>query len=475
MGGGKLIFASKMGFSSPKKPYKKAQTWSNRTMEKYLQDFIALCDDLAWGRVADEEALYQLTQRTDVPKEVNALAEAFGLMLVKISAREYHRDQLIETLQEQNIVLEEARKMLLKKNIALEAGIESTYSKNAIVGQDEALRKQVDLALTIARRPINTMIMGPTGSGKEVFAKTIHYNSARRDAPFIAVNCTAIPETLFESEMFGIEKNVATGVSARKGIFEEAHEGTLFLDEIADMSLANQAKLLRVLEERKITRVGSVKEVPVNFLLISASHKNFPELIKQGKFREDLFYRINVVEIDLPPLNERGQDILILANYFLARHEKNMLRSGMRLSNLVKQALLHYTWPGNVRELNNEMERAAALSLGDIVEFSDLSQKIQQNVADKIDIESLASQEKEMSDSQGGTADGTAKSTEASSEAFSENGVGLSSLPVNLQDAEKMIIKHVLDSCENKSKAAEILGITREGLRKKLLRLNITD
>ncbi len=422
-----------------------------------LKEIIELIEDLAWGRPANEDKLFALTQSKDVSEEVNKLAEVFGLMHVKVSAREYHKDQLIETLQRQNIVLEEARKLLMQQKIQLEVGIQSEYSKNTIIGQDENFREQVELALTIAKRPINTMILGPTGSGKEVLAKTIHYNSIRRDAPFIAINCTAIPETLFESEMFGIEKNVATGVNARKGILEEASGGTLFLDEIADMSLVNQAKLLRVLEERKVTRVGSVKEIDVDFILISASHKNFKQLIKEGKFREDLYYRINVAEINLPALKERKNDILILANYFLARHAKNMMRQNMKLSSLVQKALLLYEWPGNVRELNNEMERLAALSVRQIIEFTDLSSKIRESVSEEIN-EFLIETPLELS---------------SNAEQNKENL--LSALPVNLEEAEKIIIKHVLETCPNKTKASEILGITREGLRKKLLRLNLSD
>ncbi len=427
--------------------------------DELLDEIISLVEDLAWGRPANEDRLYTLTQSKDVSEQANKLAEVFGLMLVKVSAREYHKDQLIETLQKQNIILEEARKLLLQQKIQLEVSIQSEYSKNTIIGQDEDFRKQVELALTIAKRPINTMILGPTGSGKEVLAKAIHYNSLRRDAPFIAINCTAIPEALFESEMFGIEKNVATGVNARKGIFEEADGGTLFLDEIADMSLVNQAKLLRVLEERKVTKVGSVKEIDVDFLLISASHKDFKQLIKEGKFREDLYYRMNVVEIKLPPLAERNNDILILANYFLARHAKNMMRENMKLSAFVQKALLLYPWPGNVRELNNEMERVAALSVKDIVEFSDLSAKIKDTVS------------KEIKDF---NFDSAAESSESNS-AHAKQESNISNLPVNLDEAEKLIIKHVLETTQNKTKAAEILGITREGLRKKLLRFNLED
>ena len=278
----------------------------NNDEAKFLNLIINLCDNLAFGRGADENTLFSLTREGSAPEPFVRLAEAFGMMLVKVEAREFHRAELIKALQARNVELEEARRLLAERNIYLARNLQEEYQANRIIGQCEAMRKVVNLAMSLASRPINTLILGPTGSGKEVIAKAIHFNSSRREGPFIAVNCTAIPESLFESEMFGIEKGVATGVQARKGMIEEADGGTLFLDEIADMSLANQAKLLRVLEERELCRVGSSKTIAVDIKVVAATHGDLYKSVREGRFREDLYYRINVAELRLPPLCERG-------------------------------------------------------------------------------------------------------------------------------------------------------------------------
>lgn len=335
--------------------------------------------------------------------------------------------------------------MLVQKNDELQKSVEALYSPgNGIIGQSEPMRRVFELARSIARRPINTLILGPTGTGKEVLARYLHHQSPRSRGPFIAVNCTAIPDTLFESAMFGIEKGVATGVSSRKGLVEEASGGTLFLDELAEMSLANQAKLLRVLEQREVVRVGSVHPIPVDILLVSATNVNLEQAVKEGRFREDLFYRVNVVEMRLPPLCERGDDILLLAQSFLERYCAEMGRERLSLSPAVQGLLLRYAWPGNVRELNNEMKRAAALTPGNTVELSHLSGRILESEAGK---EYLCRQQ-----------------VEAKRE--------LEELPLNLQDAEAVLIRRALEKAGGrKVKAAELLGITREGLRKKLQRM----
>ena len=320
--------------------------------QAFLDTLINLCDDLAWGRPASEDRLFALTKEGAGPKNYVRLAEAFGMMLVKVESREYHRSQLIADLKTRNAELEEAHRLLAERNTHLMRTIQENYQTKKIVGQCEAMRKVIQLALTIARRPINTLILGPTGAGKEVIAKAIHFNSPRREGPFVAVNCTAIPDSLFESEMFGIEKGIATGVNARKGLIEEASGGTLFLDELADMTLPNQAKLLRVLEEREVLRVGSSKPVSVDIKLIAATNANLEEAVRKGNFREDLYYRINVAEIRVPPLRDRGDDILLLAQLFLERHCAYMGRPRLSLSPAVCRQLLQYGWPGNVTKWN---------------------------------------------------------------------------------------------------------------------------
>ena len=417
---------------------------------KVLERLIRLCDDLAWGRPADENALFELTKTGASTPELERLAEAFGMMTVKVEAREFQRAGLIEELEQRNRELEEARARLQERNVHLVETLRREYNVRRVIGHCEAMKRVVSQALAIARRPINTLILGPTGTGKEV-AKTIHYHSPRREAPFVAVNCTAIPDSLFESEMFGIEKGVATGVSARRGLVEEASGGTLFLDELADMSLANQAKLLRVLEEREVLRVGSARPVPVDIKVIAATNVNLEKAVKEGRFREDLYYRINVAELRLPPLRERGDDILLLARHLLEQHARSMGRARLSLAPATRQCLLAYDWPGNVRELNNEMERAAALALEDVIRPSDLSARV---------LAALA----------GSGGIGVPEDIRLTSdpEAY------LPEETLNLDEAERLLVRRALEaSGGNKSRAAEMLGITREGLRKKLIRFGI--
>ena len=417
----------------------------NKGTDSLLPLLTDLCGALALGKHADTDRLFDLTRAGAAPDELVRLAEAFGMMLVRVEAREFQNSQLIQQLRAKNAELEALHRVLVQKNDELQKSVEALYSPgNGIIGQSEPMRRVFELARSIARRPINTLILGPTGTGKEVLARFLHHQSPRSRGPFIAVNCTAIPDTLFESSMFGIEKGVATGVSSRKGLVEEASGGTLFLDELAEMSLPNQAKLLRVLEQREVVRVGSARPIPVDILLVSATNVNLEEAVREGRFREDLFYRVNVVELRLPPLCERGDDILLLAQSFLERYCAEMGRERLSLSEAVQGLLLRYAWPGNVRELNNEMKRAAALTPGNVVELRNLSARILESEAGR---EYLCRHEEKLESD-------------------------LSALPLNLQKAEAVLIRRALEQAKGrKVKAAELLGITREGLRKKLQRM----
>ncbi|MGB0648216.1 MAG: sigma-54 interaction domain-containing protein, partial [Bradymonadia bacterium] len=217
----------------------------------------------------------------------------------------------------------------------------------------------------VADTSANVLITGESGTGKEVFARALHAESSRRDKPFIAINCGALPESLLEAELFGIERGVATGVDARAGTFEQANGGTLFLDEIGDMALNMQVRLLRVLQERQVVRVGGTKVTNVDVRVIAATHRHLVERIADGSFRQDLYYRLKVVTLELPSLRERPKDILTLGRFFIRRFADRYEKPTPRLSTAAARALLTYTWPGNIRELEHAIEQAIILMEGD--------------------------------------------------------------------------------------------------------------
>ena len=232
-----------------------------------------------------------------------------------------------------------------------------------IIGSSAAMQELFAKIRKVAPADSTVLIQGESGTGKELVARALHNLSRRAKAPMISVNCAAIPESLIESELFGHEKGAFTGASAgRAGLVEAADGGTLFLDEIGELPLEAQARLLRVLQEGEIRRVGSVQSQKVDVRLIAATHRDLKTLARQGQFREDLYYRLNVIALALPPLRERGQDILEIANSFLQRQGQRMGRDDLHLAEEAQQAILHYRWPGNVRELENAIERAAILS-----------------------------------------------------------------------------------------------------------------
>jgi two-component system response regulator HydG len=247
-----------------------------------------------------------------------------------------------------------------------------------IVGHSESIRHMADIVERIAETDTSVLITGESGTGKELVARAIHERSGRR-GPFLAVNCAALPETLLESELFGHARGAFTDARvARQGLFVEAHNGTLFLDEVGEMPLGMQAKLLRALQERKVRPLGTGQEIPFDSRLITATNRELEGEVEQKRFREDLFYRINVVRIDVPPLRSRGNDTLMLAQYFLERAAARSGRQVTRIGRLVAEKLTDYDWPGNVRELENCMERAVALARFDEITVEDLPEKVRQ-------------------------------------------------------------------------------------------------
>ena len=245
----------------------------------------------------------------------------------------------------------------------------------SIIGESKPIRDVFDVVTRAAGSQSTVMIYGESGTGKELIARALHKNSPRSSKPFIAVNCGAIPHELLEGELFGYEKGSFTGaVNTRIGRLELANQGTIFFDEIGDMPTSLQVKLLRVLAEREIDRIGSTKPTPIDIRVITATHRNLEESIKEGSFREDLFYRLNIIPINLPPLRERKTDIPLLANHFLAQF--NETGAPKTISDEAMQFLVNYSWPGNIRELANFVERMVVLSIGSTINPRDLPEKV---------------------------------------------------------------------------------------------------
>ena len=404
----------------------------NLKLNTLLDRLIALTEDLSHGRFSQYVDLFELTKDRQYPPRIARLAESFGMMAVKVEAREFRLEQIIEELRHSESELRTAREQLVRENSTLKKTLRSSFPFSSILGTSQQIRELIAKAERIADSRLSVIIGGETGTGKELFAKAIHFNSPRSAKPFVAVNCSAIPEALFESEMFGIEKGVATGVDARIGKLQQAQGGTLFMDEVGEMPLSLQTKLLRVLEERTLERVGSRTAIAVDLRIIAATNRDLSKEIAEGRFREDLYYRLNGVTLRIPPLRERKKDIELIARQFLEKWARSCGRPPMRMAEDALEKLCSYPWPGNVRELDNEIERVVALSYGDIITASDLSEALQQAVP-----------------------------------------TGTTSTSV-LKDSEKQMIEQALQEANgNKTQAAQRLGMSREGLRKKLKRLGL--
>jgi len=277
-------------------------------------------------------------------------------------------------VEELKLAVEKALKVgnLVRQVDYLRGELDRKYDTDGIIGKSPRMQEVLKTIGRVAAADATVMIYGESGTGKELIARALHHRSSRRQGPFIQLSCAALPETLLESELFGYEKGAFTGaVSSRPGRFELADGGSLFLDEIGDISPAVQVKLLRVLEQRSFERLGSSKTISVDVRLIGATNRDLPAMIKAGEFREDLYYRLNVIPIQMPPLRERQGDVKLLAEHFLARYAP-----GKKLSAEALRALEAYSWPGNVRELQNTIERVTILSPGNVIELEDLPAEV---------------------------------------------------------------------------------------------------
>jgi len=322
----------------------------------------------------------------------------------------------------------------------------------------DKLRQQIS---RVARSQAPIFIHGESGSGKEIVARNIHYSGPKAEGPFIPVNCGAIPSELMESEFFGHTKGSFTGAHQdKKGLFQNADGGTLFLDEVADLPLSMQVKLLRGIQEKAVRPLGSEHEIPVDIRILSASHKDLDAEIARGNFREDLYYRINVIELQVPPLRDRQEDILQLADLFLTKFAADFDSTTAQLSTEALDTLLHYPFPGNVRELENTLERAFTLCDGDIIEATDLQLKARKtSVTVETEAGVVASQPVQQPTSNNNPG------------AHQLNG---QSIDDYLAEIERGILEKALEECRwNKTATAEKLGITFRQLRYKLKKLNI--
>ena len=275
-------------------------------------------------------------------------------------------------------VIEEERKRLLDENVHLKHELQQRYDFSNLIGTSGPMRQAYEQIAQVARTSTTVLIRGESGTGKELIAHAIHYNSPRKDKPFIKVSCAALPDTLIESELFGYEKGAFTGALARKrGRFEMADGGTLFLDEVGELNQSTQVKLLRVLQEREFERLGGTEPVKVDVRLIAATNRDLEKAIAERQFREDLYYRLDVFSIFVPPLRDRKPDIMLLADHFLAKYARQHKKSIRRISTPAIDMLMSYHWPGNVRELENTLERAVLTCDGSVIHAHHLPPTLQ--------------------------------------------------------------------------------------------------
>jgi DNA-binding NtrC family response regulator len=400
-------------------------------------------------KLPDTDGIQVLKEAKTINPETQViLITAYGSIDSAVTAmKEGASDYLTKPFSMEELLLVIRRlvrmKQLEEENFRLRKRIEERFGLEGLVGKSPQMQKIYDLIETVSQTDATVLIQGESGTGKEMVANAIHFKSLRKDGPFIKVNCSAIPETLLETELFGHERGAFTGAfRQRKGRFEMAHDGTLFLDEVGEISSTVQVKLLRVLQERQFERVGGNETISVDVRLICATQRDLKEEIRKGNFREDLYYRLNVVPILLPPLRERREDVLLLGEHFISKFSQKMGKDISGLSGEAKALLLKYSFPGNIRELENMLERAIALIKGKVIEAEDLPEEV------------------------------CGKTTPIRDLCEKIQGSKPLAAAVNL--FEKEYIQDVLEKTRGKKgQAAELLGISRKTLWEKIKELEI--
>jgi len=375
--------------------------------------------------------------RPDIPVIV---ITAFGSMETAIAAiRAGAYDFVTKPIDTEFLVLALDRAVkhhgLQEKVKLLDEALKKSHQFDELIGQSPSMRKLIDRLERVADTESSILITGETGTGKEIVAQALHRRSRRHKGPFVAVNCAALPDALLESELFGHKSGAFTDAKTeRKGLFFQANGGTLFFDEIGDFPLALQPKLLRSLEERCVRPIGGTSEINFDVRIIAATNRDIDTAIEESRFREDLYYRINVIQIDIPPLRDRGTDILLLAQHFIEQFTIRSDKQITGISNAASEKLLNYTWPGNVRELRNTIERAFVLTAYEKISVDDLPEKIRDYNASHFFV-------------------GSDKPSEL----------------VSVQEIERRYILHVLKTVgDNKTLAAKVLGLDRKTLYRKL-------
>ena len=382
------------------------------------------------------------------PEAVVVIMTAYGTVGTAVAAmKEGAYDYLTKPIDLDELLLliqrVEREVSLGQENRELKEQLREKFKVDFIVSASRRMEEALNLIGRVSQSPATVIILGESGTGKELIARAIHYSSARADKPFVKVNCAALPESLLESELFGHEKGAFTGAVARRiGRFEQADQGSIFLDEIGDLFPALQMKLLRVLQEKEFERLGSNQTIKSDVRVIAATNRNLEEAIKKGTFREDLYYRLNVVTISLPPLRERKEDIPLLVEHFLKKYNRENNKKVNSLSKEARDLLLRYEYPGNVRELENIIERAVVLCRGDTLTTQDLPLNLRDS------------------------------KTETALERAREGR----SLPDTLEEIERQLIAKALERSGGvQTKAAEELGISERVLRYKMKKYLIAE
>ncbi|TGN06875.1 GAF domain-containing protein [Leptospira ilyithenensis] len=383
--------------------------------------------------------------------------------------------QVVASIISQSIkiqsLVEEAKKEISRENIQLKRELKNKYKFGSLIGKASSMEKMFEKIQLVADSRASVLITGESGTGKEMIANAIHYNSSRSENPFIKINCAAIPENLLESELFGHKKGSFTGaVSDKKGKFEMADTGSIFLDEIGEMDLNLQSKLLRVLQEREIEAVGSVKAKKVDVRIIAATNAELEQLVAEKKFRADLYYRLNVVKINTPPLRERTEDIPLLINHFLEKYAKDNNKVIKGISREASKLLLKYRWPGNVRELENVIERAVVLAQEELLseeDFSDIVDHFEEHQETHPEIQSASHTEPMNSSEPLDLASGRLTPNQL-------DNLDGRAMEIVVNEVESRLIQYAMKKFRyTKTRVAKFLGINRNTLDKKIKELNI--